>query len=106
MSGERGKTIDPEPLETEPSAVAKWAAVVIVGEVSLVTLVLVLGSVVKIGDQLALVLALAMSILIGGRFGGVRGALEWVMAAVLIVGVGLVLLYLFILAVVSQITGP
>ena len=106
MSEETPAAADPQPLEPEPSAVAKWAAVVIFGEVSLVTLVIVLGSILKIGDQLALIVALVSSIIIGGRFAGVRGALEWVVAAVLIIGVGFVLFYLFVLAVVSQITGP
>jgi hypothetical protein len=86
--------------------VAKWAGVVIVGEVSLVLLVVVLGSVVKLSEPLTFVAALVLAILIGGRVGGIHGAVQWLITAILIVAVAIVSLYLFIAAVVSQMTGP
>jgi hypothetical protein len=101
-----GATNDPDPMETAPSAVAKWAAVVIIGEVTVVASIIVLTSVLKIGGWSAILLTFALSILIGGRFGGVRGVVEWAIAAVLIVTVASVSGYLFALAIVSQIHGP
>ena len=106
MSGEAGETTDRDQVEPETSQVAKWAVVLLVGEFSLVMLIVVLGSVVKIGIQQAAVVAFAGAILIGGRVGGVRGPVEWLVAAVLIVAVAIMSLYLLIGAVVSQMTGP
>ena len=52
-----GATNDPDPMETAPSAVAKWAAVVIIGEVTVVASIIVLTSVLKIGGWSAILLA-------------------------------------------------
>ena len=106
MSAELRPTPDPDKGETEESSWAKWVLVVIVGEASLITFVIVLSSIVKTSDPVAFVGAFVLAILIGGRVAGVRGAVEWVVAAVLGVAVAMVLLYLFIGAVVSQMTGP
>ncbi len=67
---------------------------------------LLLSSVFKVGNVVTYIGAFAIAILIAGRLGGVRGLRQWVLAAILIVLVAIVLVYAFILAVVSQIQGP
>jgi hypothetical protein len=106
LSGEAGPTTDPDGTEVETSRLAKWAVVVIVGEVSLLLFVLVLGTIPNLGNPATFIAAFMLAILIGGRVGGVRGAVQWLIAAVLIVAVALVSLYLLIGLVVSQMTGP
>jgi hypothetical protein len=95
-----------DPSETDGSTVAKWAVVLIVGEICLALFAVVLGSVLRIGEVWAIIAAFALAILIAGRAGGLRGLVEWVIAAVLIVAAAGVLLYLLIGVVVSQMTGP
>ena len=106
MSEEERPTTDRHQIATETSPLAKWALVLIVGELALFMLVVVLNAVVKIGIQQAAVVALAGAILIGGRVGGVRGPVEWLVAAVLIVTMAILSFYLIIAFVVSQMTGP
>ena len=106
MSGEAGRTTDPDGTKIETSRLAKWAVVVIVGEVSLLLFVIVLGTIPNLGNPATFIAAFVLAILIGGRVGGVRGAVQWLIAAVLIVAVALVSLYLLIGLVVSQMTGP
>lgn len=106
MSQEEDPTSDRHQIAAETSAVGKWALVLIVGELSLVLLIVVLGSVVKIDIQQAAVGALAGAILIGGRVGGVRGPVEWLVATVLIVTMAIVSFYLIVEFVGSKMTGP
>lgn len=103
--GSRLSPTDRDRIDTEGSRVAKWAIVLIVGELCLVLFVVV-GSLLRIGEVWAIVAAFALAIVIAGRAGGLRGLVEWVIAAVLIVGAAGVLLYLFIGVIVSQMTGP
>ena len=102
---EAGKTTEPEPIEPGGSTWAKWAVVVIVGEIALVVSVLLLA-VIRVESTLTYIGAFAVATLAGGRVGGVRGVGQWALAAILIFGVAVALLYIAILAVVSQITGP
>jgi hypothetical protein len=99
------RTTNPDPVRME-SPWAKWVGVVIAGEASLLVLAILLGSVLHTGNPVTFVAAFVLAILIGGRVGGVRGAVQWMIAAVLIVAVAVVSLYLLIAAVVSQMTGP
>jgi len=106
VSSDAAPTPNPGPVEPEESRWAKWVLVVVAGQASLIVFVIVLGSVVKSGNPVAYVGAFALAVVIGGRVGGVRGPGQWVVAAVLIVAVAMLSLYLLIGAVVSQMTGP
>ncbi len=105
VTGDAGRPIEPGPTESSGSRLARWAAVVIVGEICLVVLVFALAT-LRIDQPLTYVGAIAVATLIGGRVGGVRGVAQWILAAVLILVVALALLYLAIVVVLSQLTGP
>jgi hypothetical protein len=108
LSDQASPSTDPDPIETpvEPSPWAKWAAVVIVGEGSLVVLVILSSFLPNVGlrmtnQPLFVGLSLALATLIAGRVAGVRGAGEWVAAAVLIITVAAALLFLLIVWIFS-----
>jgi hypothetical protein len=108
LTSEPDQTKDPaEGLEgAEPSTWSTWATVLFVGEASLVLLVILLGSVVKVNNPLAYLAALGVATFAGGRVGGIRGAGRWLLAGILILLVAIAVGYLLIWVVVSQMKGP
>ena len=100
-------TTEPTPVESAgTSSWAKWATVVIVGEVCLFALFLVVGGwfhAFNLGTYLA---AVGVATFVGGRLGGLQGVGQWLSAAIVIVLVSIAIAYLLVLAVVSQIQGP
>jgi len=108
LSSEPERTNDPaEPGGTSGlSTWGTWALVVLVGEACLVLFVILLGSVVKVGNPLAYLAAFMVATYLGGRVAGIRGLGRWLLAAVLIVIVAIALAYLLIWIVAGQMTGP
>jgi hypothetical protein len=98
----------PTPVEGSAgaSSLTKWAAAVIVGEVSLVALFFLLGGLFKAFNLVMYAVALGVATYIGARVGGLRGPGQWLSAAIIIVLVSVALAYLLFLAAVSQIQGP
>ena len=107
-------TVEPDPAKEPPpvevqasqSSWTKWATVVIVGEVCLVALFLLLSGLFRAVNLMTYAVAVVVATFVGGRVGGIRGAGQWLSAAILLVLVSVALAYLLFLAAVSQIQGP
>ena len=106
MTGQVDPTTEIDPSHTGRSGWTRWIVVVVGGMSVLFLLVTLLSPVLKVSEPLAFVGAFALSIAAGGRAGGVRGPVEWIIAAGLIVGAAFALAYLVIFSIASQMTGP
>ena len=108
LTSEPEPTKEPPPVgrSARPSSWAKWATVVIVGEICLVVLFLLLSGLFKAVNLMTYAIAVGVATFVGGRVGGIRGAGQWLLAGIILVLVSIVLAYLLFLAAVSQIQGP
>ena len=108
VTGEPGPANEPPRIEVSAgqSSWTKWATVVIVGEVCLVALFLLLSGLFRAVNLMTYAVAVGVATFVAGRVGGIRGAGQWLSAAILLVLVSIALAYLLFLAAVSQIQGP
>ena len=105
LTGQPDSKNEPTPVEAAASESfwAKWATVVIVGEVCLFALFVLVGSMFRTFNLGTYLAAAGVSTFLGGRLGGLRGVRQWLSAAVLIVLASFALAYLMIFAVAGMI---
>jgi hypothetical protein len=96
-----------DPKESaDESARINWAAVVIVGELSLIAVLIVVDVVFNASNLGTYLAAVGVATFVGGRVGGLRGVGQWLLAAVLIGLVSIAIASVLIYVLVSQIRGP